>query len=415
MCIIKFGVGNVNSEVLCVAGLNQTDIMSLRGGFEKGLSAQLKDAVYLNLQMEVEVITTIDSPAVALDCIGGKLIGECLRNMVFCGYWIMTSTVGGSKTMINLETIWRKCICRIGRILNNWTIEGKSVIFEALHQKSWPFFTMRKFITNTHAAFPIRKAEQAHGVQRRFECVDKSGVNIQKMKLYMFQCGTIRTKKHLLVAGPVAKQDFVVPVPFFLIKHPKGTVLFDTGQPMSAVHCAATGNYIPVMTADDYISNQLKKIGLKTTDITHIVLSHLHSDHAGGIEAFSDVVCYIQKAELNKDIINKYPLRWHILTGDYDVFGDGKIQIIFTPGHSLGHQSLLLKLEETGNVLLTADAIYTEEILKHNVMPGVFQNRDASVRTIEKIRQMYRKGVMVISGHDPQAWGKYKLAPAYYK
>lgn len=174
------------------------------------------------------------------------------------------------------------------------------------------------------------------------------------MKLYMFQCGTIKTKKHLLVTGFAPGQEFEVPVPFFLIKHPKGNILFDTGQALSAAGTSVDGDYIPVMTENDHVSAQLAKAGLKTTDISHIVLSHLHSDHAGGIEAFSQTTCYIQENELkyanNHGTRDKYPLKWRLLNGRqqkyHDIFGDGSIQIIFTPGHSPRHQSLLLKLTQ---------------------------------------------------------------------
>jgi N-acyl homoserine lactone hydrolase len=238
------------------------------------------------------------------------------------------------------------------------------------------------------------------------------------MKLYMFQCGTVRTKKHLLVEGPETDAPFEVPVPFFLIEHQDGNVLFDTGQSLSAVDCTANGNYIPVMTEADYVSNQLEKVGLKTTDITHIVLSHLHSDHAGGLEAFKGTTCYIQKDELqhanNRNVIDKYPLRWSILNGD---FGDGRIhdlKVVFTPGHTPGHQSLMMKLKKTGKVMLTADAVYTGEILDNSVMPGVFHNREETVRTIEMIKIMRRNGVRIITGHDPKSWTGFNLAPAYY-
>ena len=240
------------------------------------------------------------------------------------------------------------------------------------------------------------------------------------MKLYMFQSGWIRTKKHLLVKGPETDAPFEAPVPFFLILHPGGNVLFDTGQPMSAVNYTTCGNYIPVMRKADYVAEQLKKVGLKTTDITHIVLSHLHSDHAGGLEAFSAGTCYVQEKELqygnNHIIIHKYPgFNWCLLKGDRDIFGDDMLRIISTPGHTCGHQSLLLKLGKQGGMLLTADAVYTEEILDNNIMPGVFHNREASIETIERTRQMRRQGVIIITGHDPQAWSKFKLAPDYYE
>ncbi len=110
----------------------------------------------------------------------------------------------------------------------------------------------------------------------------------------MFQSGSIRRKK-LLEKGSEMDTPFEMPVLFFLIVHPDGNVLFDTGQPPSAVDCKTHGNYIPVMTETDDVAEQLKKVGLRTTDITHIVLSHLHSDHAGRLEAFKGTVCYIQE------------------------------------------------------------------------------------------------------------------------
>lgn len=240
------------------------------------------------------------------------------------------------------------------------------------------------------------------------------------MKLHLFQCGTIRTKKHLLVKGPETDAEFVVPIPFFGIEHPAGKVLFDTGQPLSAVGCTTGGNYIPVMTEADYVSYQLARIGWQTSDITHIVLSHLHADHAGGIEAFQNAVCFLQESELahGRGIMDRYPLRWHLLRGEqqprYDVFGDGKVQIVFTPGHTPGHQSLLLELGEWGPTLLAADSVYTDEVLAPEGFPGVFSNREDTVRTLAMIREMRRDGVRVIAGHDPQAWVGFRLAPDYY-
>jgi glyoxylase-like metal-dependent hydrolase (beta-lactamase superfamily II) len=238
------------------------------------------------------------------------------------------------------------------------------------------------------------------------------------MKLFLFQCGTIRTKKHLLVEGAESNRETEVPVPFYLIMHPAGNLLFDTGQPLAAVEQMSTGNYIPVMTRADYIANQLKRAGLETTGITHIVLSHLHSDHAGGLEAFSNVLCFIRTSELQcpgSNIIGgRDDLQLNCLDGDYDVFGDGLVRIIATPGHSPGHQSLLLKLDNTGEVFLASDSVYLDELLDLNKMPGVFYDREATIQTINMIREMRQRGVKIISGHDPQAWSDLRKFPDYY-
>lgn len=240
------------------------------------------------------------------------------------------------------------------------------------------------------------------------------------MKLYLFQCGTIRTKKHLLTGGPVTDELFEVPVPFFLIVHPRGNVLFDTGQPLSAIAEAATGDYIPVMTDADYVAMQLGKVGLNPGDISHIVLSHRHGDHAGGLEAFRDAECFLQAAELNygdgQNFIARYPLRWRLLNGDHDVFDDGGlVKIVLTPGHTPGHQSLLLKLDRWGDVLLAADSVYLDEILDCEVIPGENSRHGDTSETIGRIRRMRRDGVRIIAGHDPVEWQKLKKAPEYYQ
>lgn len=181
-------------------GMKPGDVFYMQAGASGvGLAA-----IQFAKQMGAEVITTIDSPAkaefvrklgadyvldyrtedvrpvieahpptVALDCIGGKWMGECFRNMVFGGRWIMIATMGGAETVINLETVWRKRIRLIGSTLRSRTSEEKSRILQALQKELWPLFTARKLITNIHAVFPIREVEQAHGVLRRAENIGK--------------------------------------------------------------------------------------------------------------------------------------------------------------------------------------------------------------------------------------------------
>ena len=181
-------------------GMKPGDVFYMQAGASGvGLAA-----IQFAKQMGAEVITTIDSPekaefvrklgadyvldyrtgdirqvieahppTVALDCIGGKLMGECFRNMVFGGRWIMIATMGGSETTINLETVWRKRIRLIGSTLRSRTPEEKSAILQALQQKLWPLFTARKLVTNIHAVFPIKEVELAHGVLRRCENIGK--------------------------------------------------------------------------------------------------------------------------------------------------------------------------------------------------------------------------------------------------
>lgn len=181
-------------------GMNPGDVFYMQAGASGvGLAA-----IQFAKQMGAKVITTIDSPekaefvrklgadyvldyrnedvcpvieahppTVALDCIGGELMGKCFRHMVFGGRWIMIATMGGSETMIDLETVWRKRIRLIGSTLRSRTPEEKSTILKALQEKLWPLFTAGELVTNIHAVFAIQEADNAHGVLHRCENIGK--------------------------------------------------------------------------------------------------------------------------------------------------------------------------------------------------------------------------------------------------
>ena len=122
---------------------------------------------------DLKSVIAAHPPAVALDCVGGKLMGECFKNMAFGGRWIMIATLGGGETAIDLETVWRKRIRLIGSTLRSRTSEEKSRIMHALHDELFPLFASGKLISNIHAVFPIREVEAAHGVLRRAENIGK--------------------------------------------------------------------------------------------------------------------------------------------------------------------------------------------------------------------------------------------------
>ena len=125
------------------------------------------------------------------------------------------------------------------------------------------------------------------------------------MKLYAFECGILKSQKHLFVAGKGVGQPFDVPVPFFLIEHDKGLVMYDTGNALEVArdkvkHWGAglVAAYDPIMTEDQYCVNQLAKIGVMPEDITDVVFSHLHLDHAGGCGEFPNARYYVQRREM---------------------------------------------------------------------------------------------------------------------
>lgn len=258
------------------------------------------------------------------------------------------------------------------------------------------------------------------------------------LRLYLFECGTLRSQKHLFTMNKGIGEAFEVPVPFFLIKHPKGNVLFDTGNALQAARNpekhwgTVTSVYYPVMSEDQYVVNQLEKIGVRREDISHVVLSHLHLDHAGGVGEFPNAAYIVQRAELQWAYVPDFyqkpayiradfdkEVNWLLLEGEsednYDIFGDGILQIWFTPGHTPGHQSLLVNLEKHGSYLLTGDSCYTKEILDNDILPGLVWSPPHTVRSIRRMRYAQQvKGIRIVTGHDPDAWPAYKKAPEYY-
>ena len=178
---MQAGASGVGLAAIQFARLMGAEVITTIDSPEKADFVRKLGAEYvLNYRTEdVRPVIEAHPPTVALDCVGGKLMGECFRNMVFGGRWIMIATMGGSETTINLETVWRKRLRLIGSTLRSRTPEEKSSILKALQQKLWPLFTARKLITNIHAVFPILEVEQAHAVLRRNENIGKVVLSIK--------------------------------------------------------------------------------------------------------------------------------------------------------------------------------------------------------------------------------------------
>ncbi len=184
-------------------------------------------------------------------------------------------------------------------------------------------------------------------------------------------------------------RDIKMPINMYIIDHPKGLVLYDTGGnvAISDGNCknhwaAGLCDFVkPSQTRSDVIDRQLQKLGYSVSDVKIVITSHSHLDHIGNIEMFPDAIHVMQKKELYQawwpekfqrrlgvhvlaDYDDARDFNYMELDGDYDLFGDGSVVILSTPGHTLGHQSVVLRLPETGTVVLTQDAIWMEENLE---------------------------------------------------
>lgn len=192
----------------------------------------------------------------------------------------------------------------------------------------------------------------------------------------------------LIPSYPEAR-DIKIPINMWVLDHPKGLVVFDTGNNVAISDGSCTSHWSkgscdflkPSQKRSDVIDKQLEKLGYKVSDVKIVVTSHSHLDHIGNIEMFPDAIHVLQKKELYQawwpekfqrpsgaHILEDYDdardFRYLTLDGDYDLFGDGSVIVLSTPGHTFGHQSLKVKLPETGTVILTQDAIWMEENLE---------------------------------------------------
>jgi glyoxylase-like metal-dependent hydrolase (beta-lactamase superfamily II) len=256
------------------------------------------------------------------------------------------------------------------------------------------------------------------------------------IKLYPIYVGAIALDKSFLTAGRGMGQEVTVPVPCFLIEHPKGYVLFDTGMHKSLIDDPTpTGRwgpvaavFKPIMKPGEDIVSQLDKLGIRPKDIKYVINSHLHLDHAGNNEFFPEATFIVQKPEIRAaywpEVYQRaayfrvdfdHPLNYKTIEGDYDLFGDGTVQIWASYGHSQGHQSLVVKLQNSGYFVLTGDSCYMKENLEQLVLPGIVWNPDETIRSIIRMREAREKlGATIVTGHDPEGWAELKHAPEYY-
>jgi len=255
----------------------------------------------------------------------------------------------------------------------------------------------------------------------------------------MFQSGSLRCKVHNIKMNQGNGADYEIPVPFYVLTHPKGHTIIDGGNAIEVAtdprgHWGGICDiYQPVLAPDMGCVDQLKRIGIQPEDVRYVLQSHLHLDHTGAIGRFPKATHIVQRLEyqyafapdwfaaggyIRKDF-DKPGLKWSFLNGHaddfYDLYGDGVLTTVFTPGHSPGHQSMLVRLPESGPLLLTIDAAYTTDHWDEKALPGFLSSTIDTVHSVQKLRQLAEKtGARVVTGHDPEAWPGFKQAPDYY-
>ena len=250
----------------------------------------------------------------------------------------------------------------------------------------------------------------------------KSGVD----KLYVLNCGEG-------IAGDISRWSPGVNVgksmPFvdncYLIHHTTGWMLWDTG--VSDAIAAMPDGLAPADPKATHwkrpktLASQLEQLGVKPSDIKFLAVSHTHPDHTGNVEMFPNAMLFVQKAEYEWPGANNAP-RFkpeHPVTkleGDRDIFGDGSVTIISTPGHTPGHQSLLVKLPKTGALLLTGDAVHFKSNWENRGVPSNNFDKDKTVASMQRMADVLAKEkAQLWINHDKAQRDTLKLSPNFYE
>jgi len=245
-------------------------------------------------------------------------------------------------------------------------------------------------------------------------------------RLYILNCGEG-------VAGDISRWSPGVNVgqsmPFVdncsLLKHAQGWLLWDTGVP-DAIAAVPDGQQPADPKATHWyrpqtLASQLAALGVKPADIQFVAVSHTHGDHIGNVELFPQAMLLVQQAEYAWPSPNNTP-RFKPehpvmkLDGDKDVFGDGSVTILATPGHTPGHQSLLVKMPKTGALVLSGDAVHFQANWDNRRFPANNVDAEQTKASMERIAGILAKEQATLwINHDKAQRDRLTMAPGFYE
>jgi N-acyl homoserine lactone hydrolase len=261
------------------------------------------------------------------------------------------------------------------------------------------------------------------------------------VRLYVFDCGVLHNAdmgRFNLKKEDVTTTDMSIAC--FLIAHPKGTLIWDTGAiPDSAwtptgrpvtVHVALPDGQGRDADVDKPLQGQLAEIGYAPSDISYLAHSHYHYDHTANSNAFAGATWLVRQNELDAMFGGKYsgslqPSSFSALqksktiiikTDEYDVFGDGSVIIKSAPGHTQGHQVLYVKLAKTGGVVLSGDLYhYPAERTLDRVPTFEFSQEQTRASRMAVDALLKKTGAQLWIQHDFNSNAKLKKSPQFYE
>ncbi|HJV37658.1 MAG TPA: N-acyl homoserine lactonase family protein [Geothrix sp.] len=227
---------------------------------------------------------------------------------------------------------------------------------------------------------------------------------VKEVRLYALDTGSIELKDlgAFSDTGEYDGKPGTLVAPSFIIRHPKGILVWDTGLgDKLAEKPDGLDTGFARLVVRRTLAGQLKALGLTPSQVTHVAFSHFHFDHTGNAALFGAATWIINRQELAWALSEPTPFgadptsisgyktaKTQLIDGDYDVFGDGTVRILKAPGHTPGHQVLMVKLKNAGTLILSGDLYHTNENRTHRRVPGFNTERADSLASIDRIERI---------------------------
>lgn len=244
------------------------------------------------------------------------------------------------------------------------------------------------------------------------------------MRLTSLHCGTITS-----TMGD--SEPTRLPIMAFLVETAGEVVLFDTGMhphvrtdPIGYWGRIARRRLVPDLPSDADVVSRLAEAGFRPEDVTVVINSHLHNDHAGMNRYFPNSRVLVRRREwefaltqmdtdssgfVRNDFYDEHAVELIEYADECDVFGTGDLVLVSTPGHTPGHQSARIRFGSGSTHVLTGDAVYAYDDIAARRPPGVTWDRDVAVESIQRLADLEADGARIHVCHDAGHWGH--LAP----
>jgi N-acyl homoserine lactone hydrolase len=249
------------------------------------------------------------------------------------------------------------------------------------------------------------------------------------LNVFAMTCGHLEGELSYLMEGGEGR--IRLPIPSYLIEHPKGRVLFDAGMHIDCQRDPAgrLGPRLAALFDFDYrageeIGARLAALGRDPAETDILINSHLHFDHVGGNAQIPNATMLVQRPEweagMDPDLAARRGFDRRdfdvghsvkLIDGEYDVFGDGAVVCLPTYGHTPGHQSLRLRLDR-GDIVLAADSCYFCRTLKERRLPRFAHDKAAMLDSLDRLARLEAGGARIFFGHDIEFWQTVPQAPA---